>query len=72
LLSWRDQATSAFLRGYDEHGADPLLLQPQLAERNYLLRFFLIERALHELLHELEIWSDDIAASLEALLALAN
>jgi maltose alpha-D-glucosyltransferase/alpha-amylase len=68
LLAWRNEAEAALLQGYDEEGISELLQPQQRAERAWLLRYFLIERTLHELQEGLEVGSTNTAAALAALL----
>jgi maltose alpha-D-glucosyltransferase/alpha-amylase len=72
LLVWRNEAEAALLQGYDEEAIDALLQPQQRAERAWLLRYFLIERTLHELQEGLEVGSTDTTAPLAALLALCE
>jgi maltose alpha-D-glucosyltransferase/alpha-amylase len=72
VAAWREQAVAALLQGYDTESIDPLL-QPQFgAERRWLLQFFILERALHELQERLEAGRSDVAPSLAALLELCG
>jgi maltose alpha-D-glucosyltransferase/alpha-amylase len=72
LLIWRDEAAAALLQGYDEEAIDELLQPQQRTERAWLLRYFLIERTLHELQEALEVGSTDMAATLAASLELCG
>ena len=50
---WQTWASAGFLRGYFETANDASFLPADLAQRDALLRLFMIEKALYELNYEL-------------------
>jgi maltose alpha-D-glucosyltransferase/alpha-amylase len=53
LLSWREQASEAFLGAYQEAMGASLLWPDRADEANAMLNFFLLEKALYEVEYEL-------------------
>jgi maltose alpha-D-glucosyltransferase/alpha-amylase len=51
-LSWRDQVSAAFRRGYDEHAAGCPSLPADPAEAARVLDFFTLEKACYEIAYE--------------------
>ena len=50
---WQTWASAAFLRGYFETAGDAPFLPADLAQRDALLRLFMLDKALYELNYEL-------------------
>jgi maltose alpha-D-glucosyltransferase/alpha-amylase len=50
---WQTWASAAFLRGYFESAGDAVFLPADLAQRDALLRLFMLDKALYELNYEL-------------------
>lgn len=71
--AWHDRARAAFLEGYlqDADAATPRVLPLDAEHRARALRFFEIEKALREVLYELEHRPDWIDVPLSALARLA-
>jgi len=68
---WREQATRAFIDGYDETARASGLASPR-AEAGGLLELFLLEKALYELRYEADNRPDWLAIPLQGLLGMLD
>jgi maltose alpha-D-glucosyltransferase/alpha-amylase len=69
---WARSASDAFLRSYFEVAGDAPFLPPSIEERDLLLDTMLIEKALYELLYELDHRPDWVHIPLRGLCELAE
>jgi maltose alpha-D-glucosyltransferase/alpha-amylase len=68
LSLWREHSTAAFLSGYHDNLANRGLWPADRAAADVVLSFFLLERALSELEHELAHRPDRLRAALAAVI----
>lgn len=68
LMEWRDSAIQAFLHGYDQ----TIRLPDDPQTQKHLLRFFLLEKALYEIVYEAQHRPDWVGIPLTGLLNLLD
>jgi maltose alpha-D-glucosyltransferase/alpha-amylase len=72
LSRWRERATTAFLSGYREAMTNRLLWPADPHRADALLRFFLLEKALHEIEYELARRPDWLRVPLTGVLRILS